>query len=426
MSVPDELRRAVGDGEVRLAEGGDRVVDVPPRWVVTPTSTGEVGRVLEVAAEHELHVVVRGSGTKLHWGAPPSAAEVLLDMSRVRGVVEHAAGDLVAVIRAGTPLRDVQERLASAGQRLPLDEMLPGATIGGAVATGTAGPLRLRYGTPRDQVIGVTVVRADGVTAHSGGKVVKNVAGYDLGRLFAGSYGTLGVLTEVAVKLSPMPAARAFVTRPVRTPAEVRDLTTRIKEARLDPTGMEVECPVPENYRRGTTVLRSAPHPDSLVLLLEGPADGVAARADRAVDVLGEGTHVDTEPPPWWGRYPFGPEDVAVQVTTPVGQLFGPVYSLRDAAREIPVRIFCSPGSGVLHAGIPGGTDPDRVTRIVEAVRTVAISHGGHCQVLAAPPAVRAELDLWGPVDALGLMRAVKHEFDPAGRLAPGRFVGGI
>jgi glycolate oxidase FAD binding subunit len=255
---------------------------------------------------------------------------------------------------------------------------------------------------------------------------VKNVAGYDLSRLFTGSYGTLGVLTEVAVKLSPLPAARAFVTRPVRTPAEVRDLLPRVREARLEPAGMEVECPVPESHRRGRTVLRSAPRADSMVLLLEGPEEGVRARADRAAEVLGEGTRVGTDAPSWWGRYPFGPDDVAVQVVTPVGQLFGPVYSLRDAAREIPVRIFCSPGAGVLHAGIPGGTDPDRVCRIVEAVRTVAISHGGHCQVLAAPPAVRDGLDLWGPVDALGLMRAVKNEFDPAGRLAPGRFVGGI
>ncbi|GAA4217887.1 FAD-binding oxidoreductase [Actinocatenispora rupis] len=426
MGVLEDLRRVVGEDGARLAESGDRVAEVPPRWVVAPTSTEQVGRVLRIAGEHDLHVVVRGSGTKLHWGAPPSAAELLLDMSRLGGVVEHAAGDLVAIVRAGTPLRDVQAALARSGQRLPLDEMLPGATIGGVVSAGTAGPLRLRFGTPRDQVIGVTMVRADGVTAHSGGKVVKNVAGYDLGRLFAGSYGTLGVLTEVAVKLAPVPEARAFVTRPVRTPAEVRDLTTRIREAKIGPVGMEVECPVPENYRRGGTVLRTAPDPDSMVLLLEGPADGVRERADRAVEALGTDTTVSTRPPTWWGRYPFGPDDVALQVVTPVGQLFGPVYSLRDAAREIPVRIFCSPAAGVLHAGVPGGTDPDRVARIVEAVRTVAISHGGYCQVLAAPPAVRAELDLWGPIDALGLMRAVKHEFDPAGRLAPGRFVGGI
>jgi glycolate oxidase FAD binding subunit len=420
MTTLDQLRAVC---EARAAQPADRVVDVDPRFVAYPTSTGEVSRILRAATEHDLHVVVRGSGTKLHWGAAPTAADLILDTSRLTGVVEHAAGDLIAVVNAGTPLAEVQRVLARSGQRLPLDEMLPGATLGGVVATGAAGPLRLRYGTARDQVIGLTVVRADGVVAHSGGKVVKNVAGYDLGRLLTGSYGTLGVLTEIAVKLTPVPAARAFVSRPVRSPGEVRDLSARLKQERLAPTAMEVECPEPDSLRRTP---RTPGHPDLMVLLLEGPADGVAARAEKAVALLGGEARADTEPPGWWGSYPFGPDDVALQVVTPVGQLFGPVYSMRDAARGTGMRIFCSPAAGVLHAAIPGDADPGRVVEIVSAARTVAMSHGGHCTVLAAPPKIRPELDLWGPIEGIGLMRAVKHEFDPAGRLAPGRFVGGI
>ncbi|MGA8114024.1 MAG: FAD-binding oxidoreductase [Actinocatenispora sp.] len=428
MTVLDELRKICGEEHARLAATDDRVAGVAPRWVVCPGTGEEVSQLMTLAGERDLHVVVRGSGTKLHWGAPPEAAELMVDLSRLSGVVEHASGDLVVVVRAGTRMSDLQRQLGKAGQRLALDEMVPGATVGGAVATGTAGPLRLRFGSPRDQVLGVTVVRPDGVIAHSGGKVVKNVAGYDLARLLTGSYGTLGVLTELAFKLQPQPPARAYVTRPVRTPAEVRDLAARIKENKVAPVAMEVECPVPEDARRREADggRRITPRSDSMVLLLEGPAEAVQARADRAVALLGGDARVDREPPPWWGRYPFDRDDVALQVVTPVGQLFGPVYSLRDAARSIPVRIFCSPAAGVMHAAIPGDTDPDRVSRIVSAARTVATSHGGHCTVLAAPPGIRSELDIWGPVDGLDLMRSVKHEFDPDGRLAPGRFVGGI
>jgi glycolate dehydrogenase FAD-binding subunit len=424
-SVLDELRAICGADHARLAGAEDRVAEVAPRWVASPASTMDVSRAMRLATEYDLHVIARGSGTKLHWGAAPAAAELMLDMSRLTGVVEHESGDLVAVVRAGTRLADLAAALASANQRLALDEMLPGATVGGAYATGAAGPLRMRYGAPRDQILGVTLVRPDGVVAHAGGKVVKNVAGYDLPRMLSGSYGTLGVFTELTVRLTPRPQSRVYVTRPVRTPAEVRDLTTRIKEARLAPVAMEVECPVPENLRRYQQV-RPVPRTDSLVLLLEGPSAGVAARADRAVDVLGGETELSETAPDWWGRYPFGPDDVALQVVTPVGQLFGPVYSIRDAAREVPVRVFCSPAAGVLHAAIPADAGMERVTAIVDTARAVAISHGGYCLVLAAPPHIRDQLDLWGPVDGVELMRSLKQQFDPDGRLAPGRYVGGI
>lgn len=424
MSILEQLRVICGHEHARLAGPADAVAEVTPRWVAEPESTSDVSRLMRLAGEHDLHVVVRGSGTKLDWGGPPSAAELLLDTSRLAGVVEHAAGDLIATVRAGTRLADLQDKLGGAGQRLALDEMLPGATIGGAVATGTAGPLRLRFGAPRDQVLGATLVRPDGIIAHAGGKVVKNVAGYDLARMLTGSYGTLGIFTEITVKLAPRPAAQTYLIRPVSSPAEVRELSKAIKQEQLAPAAMEVECPVPENARYRP--LRTTPEPDSMVLLLEGPTDGVADRVDRGLALLGDDARATETPPRWWGRYPFGDDDVALQVVTPPGHLFGPVYSLRDAAREAPVRVFCSPAAGVLHAAIPAETDLDRIVAVVDTARAVAISHGGYCVVLAAPPRIRDRLDLWGPVDGLELMRSVKREFDPDGRLAPGRFVGGI
>ncbi|HEX4287455.1 MAG TPA: FAD-binding oxidoreductase, partial [Trebonia sp.] len=182
-----------------------------PAFVALPGSTAEAAAVMRVAAEHELAVVLRGGGSRLDWGAPTSRCDVVIDTSRMSGVLEHAAGDLVARLQAGARMGDVASVLAHAGQEIALD--VPGdATVGGVVASGLAGPRRLRYGTPRDLLIGITIVRADGTVAKSGGKVVKNVAGYDLGKLFAGSAGTLGLITEATFRLHPLPAARAYVT----------------------------------------------------------------------------------------------------------------------------------------------------------------------------------------------------------------------
>src|SRR5215469_6169776 len=164
----------------RAADASDAVAGVTPRYAASPASVAEASAVMRVAAEQGLTVVPRGSGSRLDWGIPPRRCDLVVDTLRLDQVIEHAAGDLVARFQPGD---------GQAGREPEGAEPAGAGTIGGTLATGTAGPRRLRYGTPRDLVIGITVVRADGTVASSGGKVVKNVAGYDLGKLFAGSYG---------------------------------------------------------------------------------------------------------------------------------------------------------------------------------------------------------------------------------------------
>ena len=152
----------------------------------------------------------RGRATRLTGADPPRGCDLIVSTRRLDQVIEHAAGDLVVTVQAGVALDALQQRLAAEGQRLALDPP-GGASVGGLIATNATGPLRFRYGAPRDLLIGITIVRADGTIAQAGGKVVKNVAGYDLGKLFAGSYGTLGLITEATFRLHPLPAAVQWV-----------------------------------------------------------------------------------------------------------------------------------------------------------------------------------------------------------------------
>ena len=355
---------------------------------VTPATTEEAAEFLRTA---DGTVAIKGAGTKQEWGGTVAPAELTLSTGALTGVVEHAAGDLIVVVEAGTPLAALREHLAAQGQQLALDETVPGATIGGTVAANTSGPRRMLYGTARDLVIGVTVVRADGTVARAGGKVVKNVAGYDLGKLFTGSYGTLGLITRLAFRLHPLPEMSTFV----RGQGKAGTLAA-IRAAQVVPSAVEIDG-------------------DEVAVLVEGTAAGVAARAATLARILGGD---DQSRPEWWGRYPWEPGGTGIKVTAALSRV-------PELLRE-DIRLRGSAGTGVLYAGLPPSTPPEEVVRVVGVLRAAARDAGGHAVVLTAPAAVREQVDLWGPVDGLALMRRVKQQFDPEGRFAAGRFVGGI
>jgi glycolate oxidase FAD binding subunit len=410
-AVLDGLRKACDD-RARMADDVDAVAGMPARYVAAPASTGEASEVLRLAAQHDLHLVARGSGTKLDWGAPPTAVDLLVDTTGISGVVEHAAGDLVVVVRAGTTVEALQSTLAESGQQLALDVAERDATVGGTVAVNTSGPRRLLYGTLRDLLIGVMFVRADGVVAKAGGKVVKNVAGYDFGKLLTGCYGTLGLVTQVAFRLHPLPKATHMLTVEVAGPAEAGRAAAAVIGSQVVPSAVEVHQP--------------AEGPLTVAVLLEGTEKGVAGRTTTAAGLLGIGTG-EGGVPEWFGAYPFADHDIGLKLTTEVAGLPRLLMAVRQTAGQhgVPVEVRGS-AAGVLYAGVPASTGPEAATAIVADLRVAATSYAGSVVVLTAPEPVRDALDMWGPVPGLDLMRRVKDQLDPGHRLAPGRFVGGI
>ena len=402
----------------RPATQDDAVAGVPARYVAAPASTGQAAELMATAAQHDLAVVARGAGSKLDWGLPPTRVDLVVDTTALTGVVDHAAGDLVCVVRAGTPMSDLQEVLAGAGQQLALDSPLPGATVGGTVAVSTSGPRRLLYGTLRDLLIGITFVRADGVVAKSGGTVVKNVAGYDFGKLLTGAYGTLGLVTEAVVRLHPLPAARRVVTVRTSDPTRLAPAAAAVTGSQLVPSAVEVEQP---GGRAGDAEGGAA---GQVVVLLEGIEAGVDRRAGAAAGLLtayGDVT-VGTDLPDGFAELPFTTGGTGLKATS---SMTG-VADVLTTARGLDSAHVRGSAAGVLHVGLPAAAGTGAVADAVGRLRAAAARSGGSVTVLTAPAAVRDVVDVWGPVPGLDLMRRLKDEMDPGHRLSPGRFVGGI
>ncbi len=401
----------------------DAVAGVTPAFVASPSSTAEASALLGAAAGHGLAVVPRGTGLGMGWGLPPSSCDLVIDMGSMSEVIEHAAGDLVARVQAGATIGHLASVLARAGQQLALDAP-PDATVGGVVATGTAGPRRFRYGAPRDLLIGLTAVRADGVVAHSGGRVVKNVAGYDVGKLFSGSQGTLGLITEATFRLHPLPAAAAYVTAEFGSSdrAGAAAAVAAAAGSALVPSAVELDWP------------GGASRPLRVGVLLEGTATGVAERAGRMSERLsaaGGSPIVAVSPtaPPRWGQLPSS--STVVRATFWVARLPGVLDALVAAGEDAGVRPAVSgpAGAGALYACLGPHTEDDTAVRFVRGLRNRLVAGAavprGTVVVLAAPSPVLTAAGGYGPVPGAALMRAVKDQFDPGYRMFPGRLAGG-
>lgn len=365
----------------------------------------ELADALSTAAEAGRSVRVRGAGTKLSWaGVAALEPDVEISTTGLDEVLEHNAGDLTAIVEAGVPLAAAQRAFAQADQMLALDPPDGGATIGGIVASADSGPLRARYGGVRDLVVGMTVALSDGTRAKSGGKVIKNVAGYDLAKLFAGSFGTLGAILDVAVRLHPLPPSTATAIGRTSDPAALAQAAGALTHAPLEHTGLDVRWD-----GSGAVLARfggAAPGPQ---------AEGAA----RVMREAGLDVEIAEDDDGLWNaqrdgqRARPGEPDTIVRVSG----LQTDLPALLDAAREHDLLLVGRAPLGLSWLRLE---DPAAAPATLAALRAIATA-----VVLDAPPEVRAGVDPWGDRDeaVLTLMRRVKDGFDPDGACAPGVLV---
>ena len=420
---------ALAPGGVRPAEADDAVAGVQPRMVVEPASEDEVAALLAYADREGLAVLPRGGGTQSRLGTPPTRGDLLLSTRRLSGVVEHAPHDQTTTVLAGTPLAALQARLGEAGQWLALDPALPpAATVGGLIATNATGAHRLRHGGVRDQIIGVRVALTDGTVARGGGKVVKNVAGYDLPKLFTGALGTLGVVVSAMFRLYPLPVATRTLVYTAEDPAPLLDLALHVNASTLVPAAMDL---LAEDATAGPFRLA--------VRFASAIPEAVADQAD-ALDALA-GT--PATPSPRRERGPGGEDlwraagELVPQGDADDGSALLKVSLLPSAQAEwlgrlkavasehgLRARLRMHAGHGIAYVRLSG--PDDALVAALDALREAAAATRGSVVVQDAPLALLSRLGVWGPIPALDVMRRLKAQFDPHGILNPGRFAGGI
>jgi glycolate dehydrogenase FAD-binding subunit len=379
----------------------------PDPRVIRPHSEIEVAAALRAAADARQSILIRGAGTKLDWGRPSRRVDAVLDMRGLNAVLAHEYGDMTATVEAGAMLGDVNRALARHRQWLPLDPPhADAATIGGVLATNDSGPLRHRYGTPRDLVIGVRLATIDGALTTAGGRVVKNVAGYDLGKLVSGSFGGLAAIVAATFKLSPLPAASKTLELGVADAVSLAQLVRTVMASQLEPIAFEVS-----QGARTTLLVRFASLPSVVDAQIERAREALERPAVRARIVAG-----DEEQALWrehaTGIWAGGADAAIVRVSW----LPADVARVLDLIPDLHMIGRAAVGAGLIQIG----GDADAQARVIGELR--ASTAVGNVVIVRGSPALKARADVWGSAgDRQAIFDAVKRAFDPHDVLNAGR-----
>ncbi len=404
----------------------------PPPAVVYPTSEAQLAEVMACAHQNQWRVLPCGNGSKLTWGGLAEGIDLVISTARLNRIVDHAVGDMTLTAQAGLTLADLRPPLAAVNQFLPLDPAYPQrATLGGIVATGETGSLRQRYGGVRDMLIGLSFVRHDGQIAKAGGRVVKNVAGYDLMKLFTGSYGSLGIISQLTFRLFPMQEASKTLVISGNI-AEIQTLTAAVRRSSLTPVALDLLSPAltaalggPAAMTLAARFQSIAPGVEEQVAVLRQmiPADltvrELAAEADQRF--WDEANHQIFSIQPTFAHNPLRAK-VGLLPTETCAFL----AQLETLAPQTMARLHASSGIGTLSLS-PEVSPGDGMASGLEKLRTFCTMAQGYLALLEAPSEIKTTLGVWGEVGpALAPMQAIKAQFDPQRRLSPGRFVGGL
>ncbi|MHC5937756.1 FAD-binding oxidoreductase [Nostoc sp.] len=387
-----------------------------PSCIVYPRSQQQLAAVIATAHTNNWRVLPCGSGSKLSWGGLAKGVDVVVSTERINQLIEHAVGDFTVTVEAGMKFSDLQAHLAKSRQFLAIDPTAPeSATIGGIVGTGDTGSLRQRYGSVRDQLLGITFVRADGEVAKAGGRVVKNVAGYDLMKLFTGSYGTLGVISQLTFRLYPLPEASGTVvlTGSAEAISQAADI---LRGSALTPVQADLlSAKLVFSLGLGQGL--------GLIARFQSISESVKEQSNRVLEVgqklgLDGAIFADGDEANLWQRL-----QKRIHTTATESVITCKIGVLPTAAVEILTQVEL----GLIHISSGLGLLQLESKNQVLKIRDRTQAHKGFLTILEAPMAVKKEIDVWGYTgNALPLMRGIKEQFDSKNILSPGRFVGGI
>lgn len=422
--------------EISLLSTSEQIFDQAPlpTYIVYPRTQPELAAVMAIAHQQRWRLLVCGHGSKLHWGGLTQQIDLVVCTQHLNRVVAHATGDLTVTVEAGLSLATLQTELAQFRQYVALDPAYAEtATLGGLIATRDSGSLRHRYGSLRDMCIGITFIRADGQAAKAGGRVVKNVAGYDLMKLMTGAFGTLGVIAEVTLRLYPLPEASTTVVIG-GTAAQITELTRTLLRSTLTPMAVDLlsAAAIPPGTVEGEL---------ALAVRFQSLEESVVAQCDRILQQaqgLSRITLTANEDTDFWQQLTqqFWQTPKSSALVCKFGVL--PAQSSQFLAQFDRYcqqqkidgwgRIYAGSGTGVLRLEQEGiGKDPSPGVEWIRELRSHCQNAQGFLTVLDAPPALKRSLDVWGyPGNALASMKQLKQQFDPHNILNPDRFVGGI